>query len=177
MEPEKIYCENCKWHNAGNYGLSICPDNMCWHPDFVYEYEYDTPIKKVQTISYPRFCSDINSNNDCSLFEQKPPYKTLSMRIKLWFKSQPIWWKILLAVIIIILCTACNSSTIDPYYETVYGTHLKIDYHIVDKQEYAIIHREFCPYSFAATEYNLTIDKVRERYPNARIDLCTTCRP
>lgn len=85
--------------------------------------------------------------------------------------------KIIAAVIIIISVTACNSSASDPYYETVYGVHLKADHYFVDKTECVIIHRECCPYSFAAIEYNLTIDKIKERYPNATIDLCTNCKP
>jgi len=57
---EKVYCRDCKYHWASTT-IAI---HFCSHPDC----KVDTPISETDGR-----CNEINKQNDCKYYEEKPP--------------------------------------------------------------------------------------------------------
>lgn len=62
---KKIYCKDCKWRNATEYGA--VEYDTCYHPSCAIR--ENSAI--TETFSYKIYCQEKNRNNDCKDFEDK----------------------------------------------------------------------------------------------------------
>lgn len=67
----EVYCKDCKWcfrKRLGYYEGTMLQYN-CHHPKLVKREVSKSAIRRIERIVHPQ-CSDINSKNDCTYFEQ-----------------------------------------------------------------------------------------------------------